>query len=143
MIDRTSSRPITAGRGTAAPPPEVGCPFEVIGPCETQIGAERVPHGFDEPVGLARLEAVFPPDAEDLDATLVPVDPWFDPADEAVAEEDREHVPAPAAFRRREEALPHEFEVEELRDERCVPQQGVERGDERDGGTGSAAPGAA
>ena len=74
----------------------------------------------------------------------VPVDPRLDPADEAVAEDDREHVIAPTALRRREEALPHVLEVEQAREEGGVPQQRVERGDERDGGgSAPAAPAAA
>ena len=111
-------------------------PREAIRAREAQVRAERVPHRVDEAVGPARREAVLPPGAEDLDAGQVPVDPRFDPADEAVAEADREHVPAPAALRRREEALPHVVEVKQARHQGVIPQQRVERGDERDRGRG-------
>src|SRR5205807_10160323 len=43
------------------------------------------------------------------------------------------HVITPAAPCRREETLPDVREIEQVREEGCVPQQRVERGDERDG----------
>ena len=64
----------------------MGRPLEAAGAREAQVRAERVAHGVDEPVGATRREAVFPPDVEHLHAGSVPVDPRFDPADEAVAE---------------------------------------------------------
>ena len=111
----------------------MGTPLEPVGACEAQVRAECVAHRVDEAVGAARREAVLPPDAEDLHAGSVAVDPRFDPADDAVAEEDREHVVAPTALRRREKALPHVVEVEQAREEGGIPQQRVERGDERNG----------
>src|SRR6266851_9877611 len=81
---------------------EVGCPLEAASGREAQVRAERIAHRVDEPVGVARREAVLPPNVEHLDAGSVPVDPRLDPADEAVAEGDREHVPAPTALCRRE-----------------------------------------
>ena len=64
----------------------------------------------------------------------VPVDPRLDPADEAVPEDDRQHVPAPAALRGREEELPHVVEVEQAPEQGAVPDQRIERGEERDRG---------
>jgi hypothetical protein len=77
---------------------------------------------------------VLPPDVEHLHASAVAVDPRFDPAGEAAAEDDREHVIAPPAPGRREEALPHVVVAEQARQEGGVPHQRVERGDERDAG---------
>src|SRR2546430_16842699 len=73
---------------------EMRCPLEMFGAREAQVRAECVVHRVDEPVGAARCEAVLPPNVEDVDASIVAVDAWFDPADEAVAEDDREHVVA-------------------------------------------------
>src|SRR5262249_42620415 len=102
--------------------------------CEAEIGVERVAHRVDETLGTARREAVLPPDAENLYFAVFSLDARLDPPDEAVSEDDREHVVAPAAPGRREEALPDEVEVEQVREERGVPQQRVERRDERDRG---------
>src|SRR6266511_538283 len=113
---------------------EVSCPLEAACGCEAQVGAEGVADRADEPVGAARREAVLPPDVEHLHAGSVPADPRFDPADETVAEDDREHVIPPSALCRREKALPHVVEGEQTREQGGVPQQRVERGDERDGG---------
>src|SRR6184192_1509398 len=99
----------------------MGCPLESARAREAQVRAKRVAHRVDEPVGTARREAVLPPDAEHLHAGLVPVDPRFDPTDEAVAEGDRENVIAPTALCRREEALPDVVEVEQARQEGGVP----------------------
>src|SRR6266542_6632574 len=95
---------------------EVGCPGEAVGAGEAKVGAERVAHRVDEPVGAAWREAVFPPEVGHLDAGSVPVDPRFDPADEAVAEGEREYVIAPPALCRGEKALPHVLEVEQARE---------------------------
>ena len=65
---------------------------------------------------------------------LSPVDPRLEPADEAVAEEHWQHVPTPAALRGRHEELPHVVEAEEAPEEAAVPDQRVERGEERDRG---------
>src|SRR5690349_9781664 len=67
---------------------EVGGPLQAARPCETQVGAERVAHGVDEPLGAARREVVLPPDVEYLHARMLPVDPRLDPPDETVPEGD-------------------------------------------------------
>src|SRR6185312_12780153 len=74
---------------------EVWCPVEAVGAGEALVGAERVAHRIDEPVGASRREVVLPPDIEHFNAGSIPIDPRFDPADKAVAEGDREHVIAP------------------------------------------------
>ena len=66
-------------------------------------------------------------------ASLGPVDPRLDPADEAVAENDREHVPAPTAFGRWDEELPDVLELEQAPEQAAIPDDRVERGNERDG----------
>src|SRR5665213_3899948 len=99
---------------------EVRCPLETTCAREAQVGAEGFAHRVHETIGPARREAVLPPDVEHLHAGSVPVDPRFDPADEAVAEGDREHVPAPTALCRREETLPHVVEAEQAREEAVV-----------------------
>ena len=66
---------------------EVRRPLEAARAGEAQVGAERVAHRVDEPLGASRREAVLPPDVEHLHAGVGPVDPRLDPADEAVAEE--------------------------------------------------------
>lgn len=42
---------------------EVACPFEAVGAGEAEVGAERVAHRVDEPLGATGREAVLPPDA--------------------------------------------------------------------------------
>ena len=64
---------------------EPGCPLAAAGTREAQVRAERVAHRVDEPVGAARREAILPPQVEHFHAGSVPVDPRYDPADEAVA----------------------------------------------------------
>ena len=68
-----------------------------------------------------------------MHASLVPVDPRLDPADEAVPEDDRQYVPAPTALGRWEEELPDVLELEEAPEEAAIPDDRVERGNERDG----------
>ena len=62
------------------------------------------------------------------------VDARLDPAHEPVAEEHRQHVPAPTPLRRRHEELPHIVELEQGSEEAPVPDQWIERGQECDGG---------
>src|SRR4029077_16910816 len=95
---------------------EVRRPVEVVHPGETQVPVERVLHRLDEAVGVLRREAFLPPETEHLDALAVAVDPWLEAADEAFAEEDREHVPAEAAFGGRVEEVPDVVELEERRE---------------------------
>src|SRR5256714_15672086 len=96
---------------------EVGCPLEAVSAREAQVRAQRVAHRLDEPAGATRREAVFPPGVEHLHAGSVPFDPRFDPADEAVAEDDRGPVIAPTAPPRPGEGLPHLLQIEPAPDE--------------------------
>src|SRR5206468_3290604 len=75
-----------------------------------------------------------PPDIEHLHAGLGPVDTRLDPADQAILESHRQHVPAPTTLGRWQEELPDVIEVEQARKEATVPHQRIERGKERDGG---------
>src|SRR6187551_991691 len=106
---------------------EVWRPLEARRTRKAQVGAERVAHRVDESVGATRCEAVLPPDVEHLDTAFVPVDARLDPADEAVSEDDRQHVPAPTPLGRRMEQLPHVVEIEQAPEKRAVPDQRVER----------------
>src|SRR5947207_13924768 len=100
---------------------EVRRPREPVGAREAEIRAQRVAHRVDEPVSAAWREPILPPDIENLHASLAPVDPRLDPADEAVLENDRQHVPAPTAFRRWKEELPGVLELEGAREEAAIP----------------------
>src|SRR5439155_15537437 len=88
----------------------------------------------DEPVHAAWREPLLPPDVEDIHATFGPFDPRLDPADEAVPKDDRQDVPAPAAFSGWHEELPHVVEVEQAPKEAAIPNQRVERWEEGDRG---------
>src|SRR5256885_8247165 len=112
---------------------EVRRPREPFGAREAEVRAQRVAHRVDEPVNATRREPVLPPDIEHLHASLVPVDPRLDPADEAVLENDRQHVPAPTALGRWKEELPDVLELEEAPEEAAIPNDWIERGHERDG----------
>jgi hypothetical protein len=52
----------------------------------------------------------------------------FDPADEPVAAENRQHVPPPTPLGRRHEELPHLVETEQGPEEASVPDQRIEGG---------------
>src|SRR5437870_3249379 len=113
---------------------EVRRPREPFGAREAEVRAQRVAHRVDEPVSAAWREPVLPPDIEHLHAGVGPVDPRLDPADEAVPERDRQHVPAPTSLGGWHEELPHVVEVEQAPKEAAVPDQRIEWGKERDGG---------
>src|SRR5919108_1194237 len=112
---------------------DVRRPVDAARACKAEVRAKRRAHPVDEAVGAMRRETVFPPEAEDLDSPCSAIDPRLDAADEAVAEQDREHVPAPAPLGRREEEVPHVVEVEQGPEEAAVPDQWIERWEKRDG----------
>src|SRR5439155_4615057 len=112
---------------------EVRRPCEPVGVREAQVRAQRLAHRLDEPVNPAWQEPILPPDIEHVHASLGPVDPRLDPADEAIPEKDRQHVPAPTALGRWEEELPYVLELEQAPEEAAIPDDWVERRDERDG----------
>ena len=85
-----------------------------------------------EPVGRQRVEAVLPPQVEDCAATRPPVEARLDPADEAIAEQERQDVVAPATLRGRDVDLPDVVEVVQRAQEVAVPDERVERREERD-----------
>src|SRR5919204_24424 len=77
--------------------------------------------------------------------TVPPAGPWStsvapgrgdDPNNvaEAIAETDRQHVPAPTALRGRQKELPDIFEAEQAPKQATVPDQGIERGKKGNGG---------
>src|SRR5439155_25899885 len=74
-----------------------------------------------------------PPGVEHVHASLGQVDPRLDPADEAVAVNDRQHIPAPTPLGRWDEELPYVLELEQAPEEAPIPDDRVERGNERDG----------
>ena len=82
---------------------------------------------------LGGLEAVFPPDGEHLDRAFGRVDPRFDPADETVAKDDRQHVPAPAALVPAARRAPRRTRSRTGSRGACGPTRARRRGEERDG----------
>src|SRR5829696_447699 len=113
---------------------EVRRPLEPVRLREAEVSAQRRPHRVHEALDAARREAVLPPQSDHLDARVFPVDPWFDPSDETIAEEERKHVPAPTALGGRVEELPHVLEVEQGSEQLPVPDDRIERRQKRDGG---------
>ena len=77
-----------------------------------------------------RIEAVLPPRAGDPERPSAALDSRLDPANEAVAVQDRQDVVAPAPLRGRDVDLPHVVEVEEASEEVPVPAERVERREE-------------
>src|SRR4051812_5818043 len=63
---------------------ELGWPVDAVRLCEAEVGAKRFAHPFDESLGSA-LEALLPPEGENLHRAFGGVDARLDPADEAVA----------------------------------------------------------
>src|SRR5262245_9590743 len=101
-------------------------PLELRRARKREVRGERVAHRLHDAVGPPRLEVVVPPEAEHLHGAGGTVDPWLDAPDEALAEEDRQHVPAEAALLGREEELPDVVEAEQRAEQRAVPDQRVE-----------------
>src|SRR5439155_11565532 len=102
---------------------EVRCPLVPAPACEAEIGPQCLAHRVDEAVGPPRLEAFLPPDAEHLHPLARAVDPRLDPADEPIAEEDREYVVAPPALALRDIGLPDVVEVVQRAHEVAVPDE--------------------
>ena len=109
------------------------CPLEAARAREVQVGTEGVAHRVDEALRPARREAVLPPEVEHFHVCAVAVDPRLDAADEAVAEDHGQHVPAPTPLRRRVKELPDVVEAEQRAEEAAVPDQRIEGRQERDG----------
>jgi hypothetical protein len=108
------------------------CPIDTFGTRETCIRTKCVAIRVDEPVRALRLEAFLPPQPDHLHAVARAVDPRLDAADEPIAEQDRQHVPAPPPLGRRVEELPDVVELEQRAEEAAVPDQRIERREERD-----------
>ena len=92
---------------------------------ERAMGLERRGEAVDEPGLRQRIEAVLPPQAEDPERARLALDPRLDPADEPIAEEDRQDVVAPATLRGRDVDLPDVVEVEQA----CAAGRGPRRTD--------------
>src|SRR5436190_9231448 len=106
-------------------------PLEPAGAGEREVGAKRRAHLVDEAAGAPRLETLLPPEPEHLHHAGGAIDSRLDPPDEAVPEEDREHVVAPPSLALGDVHLPDPVEVEERLEEAAVPHQRVERREER------------
>src|SRR5687768_7813215 len=113
---------------------EVRRPFGAVDAGEAHVRAQRIAHRVDEPVGAHRLESLLPPEPEHLYASGSAVDARLDAAGQPVAEEDRQHVPAPPPLGRRVEELPDVVELEQRTEEAAVPDQRIERREERNRG---------
>src|SRR5918911_2709212 len=96
---------------------EVRRPFQTPGTGESEVRREAIAHRIDEAVGPASVETVLPPDVQDAHDAVVALDPRLDPADEAVAEDDRQDVPPPPPLHRRQEELPDVLEAEHVGEE--------------------------
>ena len=98
------------------------------------VRAQRGRELVDEAGLVQRLEAVLPPEAEHADRSRLALDPRLDPPDETVAPEQRQDVVAPAPLRLRDVDLPEIVEVPQAAQQVAVPDERVERGEERDPG---------
>src|SRR5207247_10962405 len=112
---------------------EVRRPLEALRFGKAEIGMERLAHRLDEAVLAPRIEALLPPEAVYAENAGVAIDARLDSTDEAVAEEDRQHVPAEAPFGRRMKELQREVEVEQGPQETTVPDKRIERREKRHG----------
>src|SRR6266508_6846857 len=101
-------------------------------PAELAVCLERLGERVDEAFLGERIEPVLPPEPENAKQLRLAVDPWLDPADEPVAEPDRQHVVAPAPFRGRDVDLPDVVEAEQRTQQLAIPDERVERREERD-----------
>ena len=81
-----------------------------------------------------------PPQPEDAQGAGLAVDPRLDPADQPVAEQDRQDVVAPASLLLGDVDLPDVVEAVERAQEVAVPDVRIERGEEGDAGLDAAGP---
>src|SRR5688572_13816373 len=102
---------------------------------EPAMRFERARERIDETILGQRVEAVLPPDRHDPERIRPPIDPWLDPANEPVAEPDRQHVVAPSTLRGRDVHLPDVVEPEQRAQHLAVPDERIERRDEGDTGS--------
>ena len=106
-------------------------PHDTAHPAERAVRFDRRREGRDEPGLLERVEAVLPPQTSDAERIVLALDPRLDPADQPVAEEDGQDVVAPAALRGRDVDLPQVVEPIEAAQEVAIPDERIERGEER------------
>ncbi len=99
---------------------------------EPAMRLECVHERIHEAILGQRVEAILPPDPEDTNGLGLAIDPWLDPADEPVPEPDRQHVIPPATLRSRDVDLPDVVEPEQRAQQLAVPDERIERGQERD-----------
>ena len=95
---------------------------------------ERVGEPIDEAILVERVEAVLPPDPQDPECLRLAIDPWLDSADKPVPEPDRQDVIAPSTLRGRDVDLPDVVEPEQQAQQLAVPDERIERREERDAG---------
>ena len=82
-------------------------------PVNRACASSAVTQGINETIGRKRVEAVLPPQADDPEHARSSLDPRLDPADEAVTEQHRQDVVAPASLRSGDVDLPDVVEVEQ------------------------------
>ena len=109
--------------------PREGDPLHVP---EPRQGLQRLDESRNEALGHHRVEAIFPPEVDDLESTRPSVEARLDPSDKAIAEEEWQDVVAPASFRGRHVDLPDVVEAVQRTQEVTVPHEWIERGEERD-----------
>jgi hypothetical protein len=104
---------------------------------EREVSSNGGRECVDEPGradGVEGIEAVLPPQPENAEAPCPAVDPGLDTAHEPVAEQDRQDVVAPSSFRGRNVDLPDVVEAEQPTEQVAIPDERVERREERDAG---------
>ena len=99
---------------------------------KSRWAASAAANAATKPSSRERIEPRLPPQARDSERAGPPLDARLDPADEAVAVQDRQDVVAPAPLRGGDVDLPDVVEAVEAAQEVAVPAQRVERRQERD-----------
>ena len=87
-----------------------------------------------KPGASSGIEAGLPPHVEHAHGARLAVDARLDPADEPVAEQERQDVVAPAPLLLRDVDLPDVVEAVQPAEEVAVPDERVERGEQRHAG---------
>ena len=78
------------------------------------------------------IETLLEPEPEDVKGCLTSLEPQLAPADKSIAEQHRQDVVAPAPFRLGDVDLPDVVEIEQRPEQRAIPDERVERGEEGD-----------
>ena len=103
-------------------------------PHAAEVGkrADGVAECGTEPRFLEGIEPVLPPQPDDPEHARLSVVPRLDAPDQPVAEQDRQHVVAPASLGLGDVDLPDVVEVPQSAEQLAVPDEGIERGQEGD-----------